>query len=81
MAGLPKEIIILSAAAILAGVAAFWLYRVWDGHFGHATLAVKIGAVFVPGALAGGIYWGIATLARIPSASDMTRLVTRKLRK
>jgi len=81
MAGLPKEIIILSVAAIVAGVAAFWLYRVWDGHFGHATLAAKIGAVFVPGALAGGIYWGIATLARIPSASDMTRLVTRKLRK
>lgn len=81
MPGLPKEILILSGAAIVAGTAAWWLYHFWDGHFGHATLAVKLGAVFVPGALAGGIYWSIATLARIPSVNDLTRLMLRKLRK
>lgn len=81
LAGLPREICTLAGAAAVAGGAAFWLYRVWDGHFGHTTLAVKIGAVFVPGALAAGIYWSIATLARIPSTRDMTRLVLRKLRK
>lgn len=81
LAGLPREICTLAGAAAVAGGAAFWLYRVWDGYFGHATLAVKLGAVFVPGAVAGGIYWSIASLARIPSASDMTRLVLRRLRK
>ena len=81
MAGLAREMVTLAIAAGLGGAAAFWFYRVWDGHFGHATLVVKLGAVFVPGALAGAIYWLIAVVARIPSASDVTNLVLRKLRK
>jgi len=81
MAGLPREIVTLVVAAILAGLAAFWLYRFWDGKFGHATLLPKLGAVFVPGGLAGSIYWIIAMLARVPSARDMASLLTRKLRR
>jgi putative peptidoglycan lipid II flippase len=81
MGGLSREIVVLAIAAALAGAVAFGLYRFWDGHFGHATLAVKLGAVFVPGALAGAVYWGIAVLARIPSTSDVANLIMRKLRK
>ncbi|HEX5222831.1 MAG TPA: murein biosynthesis integral membrane protein MurJ [Verrucomicrobiae bacterium] len=81
MDGLVREIAILAMAAALAGGAAFWLYRVWDGHFGHATMAVKLGAVFVPGAVAGGVYWLITVLLKIPSATDVATLVARKLRK
>jgi len=79
MAGFIREVCTLAAAAVVAGAAAFWLYRVWDGRIGHATLAVKLGAVFVPGGLAGVIYWGIAALARISSATDLTNLLLRKL--
>ena len=81
MAGLTREILLLTVAAALAGTAAFGLYRFWDGKFGHATLLVKMGAVFVPGALAGAIYWLVAILARIPSATDVANLILRKLRK
>ena len=31
--------------------------RCWENNCGHATLALKIGAVFVPAGIAGGIYW------------------------
>ena len=81
MFGMAREVCTLVIAAGLAGAAAFWLYRVWDGHFGHATLVVKLGAVFAPGVLAGVIYWGIAGLARVSSASDVTNLIFRKLRR
>jgi putative peptidoglycan lipid II flippase len=81
MAGLPREIFVLAIAAALAGVAAFWGYRFWDGQFGHATLLVKLGAVFAPGALAGAVYWLVAMVAKIPAAKEVTDLMMRKLRK
>jgi len=81
MRGLSREIGVLVIVATLAGAAAFVSYHFWDGRFGHATLGPKLGAVFVPGALAGAIYWGLAALARIPSASDVTKLFLRKLRR
>jgi len=80
MGGLGREIVLLTVAASLAGAAAFWLYRFWDGRFGHATLLVKLGAVFVPGALAGAVYWLVATLAKIPAAAEMSGLITKRLR-
>jgi len=80
MGGLGREIVLLTVAASLAGAAAFWLYRFWDGRFGHATLLVKLGAVFVPGALAGAVYWLVATLANTPAAAEMSGLITKRLR-
>lgn len=79
MTGLPREICVLTIAATLAGVAAFWLYRYWDAHFGHATLVMKIGAVFVPGAIAGAGYWLLALLAKSPAAREMSELIRDRL--
>ena len=81
MPGLPREVFILLGAAIAAGTVGFGLYRFWDGKFGHATLLVKIGAVFVPGALAGVVYWLLAVLAKIPAAAEMSGLITKRLRR
>ena len=52
MTGLPQNVFTLLGAAAAAGAVAFGVYHFWDVKFGH-TLAVKFGAVFVPGALAG----------------------------
>lgn len=80
LAGLSREIGTLCVAAAAAGAVAFWLYGYWDGRLGHATLPAKLGAVFVPGAVAGMIYWVIAVLARGSAANDVTKLLRRRLR-
>jgi putative peptidoglycan lipid II flippase len=79
MAGLAQNIFTLLGAAVLAGGIAFLLYHAWDGKLGHATLAAKIGAVFVPSAIAGLVYWLIAAWAKIPAAKEMSDLFFRRL--
>jgi len=81
LAGLSREIGTLCVAAALAGAAASGCYHFWEGRLGHATLVVKLGAVFVPGTVAGVSYWSLAALARIPSARDVTHHLGRILRK
>jgi putative peptidoglycan lipid II flippase len=79
--GLARNLCILVAASALAGVAAYGGFRWWDGHYGHATIAVKIGAVFIPMAVAGLIYWALAMSANVPAARDVTNLLWRKLKR
>ena len=81
MAGLAQNIFTLLGAAVLAGGMAFLLFRWWEGKLGHATLAVKIGAVFVPGAAAGLLYWLIAHWARVPAAKEMSDLLFQRFRR
>ena len=81
LAGLTQNICTLLGAAAAAGAVAFGLYRLWDAKLGHATLAAKVGAVFVPGALAGAIYWLLALGAKIPAAKEMRDLIGQKLRR
>jgi hypothetical protein len=50
----------------------------WEQWLGHETLALKIGAVFVPAGIAGGIYWLIALLCKIPAANEMTEFALAK---
>jgi len=56
-----------------------FLYSIWNARFGHAHLATRLGAVFIPGAVAGVIYWAIAFTAKIPGATDMVAMVRRKM--
>jgi putative peptidoglycan lipid II flippase len=79
--GLGRNLGILLAASVLAGVAAYGVFRWWDGHYGHATVAVKIGAVFIPMTVAGLIYWALAMSAKVPAARDVTNLLRRKLKR
>ncbi len=80
MTGLPQNVVILLGAGAAAGAVAFGVYHFWDAKCGHATLAVKLGAVFVPGALAGAVYWLLALWAKVPAAKEMSGLITQKLR-
>ena len=70
----------LALAGMVAGMVAFEIWRYWENSFGHATLALKIGAVFVP-ALAAGLSYGIIALAfKIPAAKEMSDFALQKFR-
>jgi len=71
----------LALAALLACVAAWCGWKSWENQLGHATLPLKIGAVFVPAGIAGGIYWLIAMLCKIPAAQEMTMFVLAKFKR
>ena len=67
--------------AVLAGVAAWCGWMHWEQWLGHETLALKIGAVFVPAGIAGGIYWLLALACKIPAAKEMTAFALAKLKR
>jgi putative peptidoglycan lipid II flippase len=81
LVGLVRNLCILLAASALAGVAAYGVFRWWDGHYGHATVAVRIGGVFIPMAVAGAVYWALAMSANVPAARDVMQLLLRKLKR
>ncbi len=79
--GLTRNVSILIAASASAGIIAHFAFRRWTEQFGSDGVGVRIGAVFVPGALAGAVYWALALAAKVPAASDVLDLVRRKVRK
>ena len=78
MGSLRASLLPLSLAGALAGGAAFFGARFWENSLGHATVALKMGAVFAPAAVAGLIYWLAALLLKIPAAQEMRALVLPK---
>jgi putative peptidoglycan lipid II flippase len=79
MSRLLQTLLALLGGAALAGGTAWWLSQLWEHSVGHATLALKLGAVFVPGAIAGLIYWLVALWARVPAASEITAFVKGRI--
>ena len=71
----------ITLAAMLAGALAWFGWKMWDQSFGHGTLALKLGAVFVPAGIAGGIYWLIAMRCKIPAAKEMTEFALAKFKR
>jgi len=80
LAGLPRTILFLLLAAVLAGGLALFLSLLWEKKLGHATLPLKLGAVFVPGTCAALVYWLVALWANIPAAREILELPRRRLR-
>ena len=78
LAGLARTLLVLVPAAVLTGGVAALLGWLWDSKLGHATLPLKLGAVFVPGAIAGLVYWLIAFYAKVPAAHEVMAFL-RKL--
>ncbi len=68
----------LALATVLAGVIAWGGWHGWEHSLGHKTLALKIGAVFLPAGIAGGIYWLVAMICKIPAAKEMTEFALAK---
>jgi len=79
--GLLRNLGILTAAAAIAGLAAYGVFRWWDGLRGHETLLPRLGGVFIPMTAAGVIYLALAISAKVPAASEVMHLVSRKLKR
>jgi putative peptidoglycan lipid II flippase len=75
-----KALLVLVPNAVLAGVIAYVLGRCWENRFGHATLPLKIGAVFVPGTAAALVYWLVAFWAGIGAAREIVGVVWARFR-
>jgi putative peptidoglycan lipid II flippase len=78
---LRKNLPPLALATICAGLVAWEGWRLWENHLGHANLALKIGAVFVPAGIAGLVYWLMALALKIPAAKEMTEFALAKLKR
>jgi len=78
---LVRHLLVLVPSAIFAGFVAFMLSAFWERHIGHSSLPRKLGAVFVPGALAGVIYWLLAIAGKVPAAGEIVHLATARLRR
>ncbi len=76
-----KTFLPLAFAGIVAGAIAWFGWQFWENSIGHATIVLKIGAVFVP-AIAAGLVYGILALAlKIPAAGEMTEFALAKLKR
>jgi peptidoglycan biosynthesis protein MviN/MurJ (putative lipid II flippase) len=64
-------------AALIAAVVAWALAEGWVEQLGHATVASRLGGVFVPAAAAGFVYLGICLWARVSAARDIVGLLRR----
>ncbi|HVU26891.1 MAG TPA: murein biosynthesis integral membrane protein MurJ [Verrucomicrobiae bacterium] len=73
----PKLLLITAVAGLIA-----WQgWRLWENSLGHATLPLKIGAVFVPAGIAGSVYLLAALWFEIPAAKEIVELTLAKFRK
>jgi putative peptidoglycan lipid II flippase len=71
----------LALAALLAGIIAWSGWHWWEQTLGHKTLALKIGAVFVPAGIAGITYLLAALAGKISAAKEMTDFALAKFRR
>jgi putative peptidoglycan lipid II flippase len=81
LATLRKDLERLVPLTLLAGGCAWECRQLWESHLGHATLALKIGAVFVPAGIAGGIYWLAALAGKIAAAKEMIEFALVKFKR
>ena len=76
-----QTLLVLVPDAVLSGVIAGLLSWFWEKHMGHGTLPLKLGAVFVPGAIAGLVYWLVALWLKVASAHEMFALFLQRFRR
>jgi putative peptidoglycan lipid II flippase len=81
MESLRKTFLPLATAGVLAGLLAWLGWRFWENSLGHQTIALKIGAVFVPAGIAGMVYWLAALAFKIPVAKEMTEFALAKFKR
>src|SRR5207247_2763588 len=75
MTNFANTLLILAPAALLAGGIAATLAWLWEQHLGHRTFPLKLGAVCLPGAVAGLVYWIVALFGGVPVAGEILVLL------
>jgi putative peptidoglycan lipid II flippase len=73
-----QTLLVLIPNAVFTGIIAWIILSLWEKYLGHATLPLKIGAVFVPGGIATLMYWLIAVWAKVPAAHDLFLLFQKR---
>ncbi len=81
MESVGTTILRLIGMAILAGIVALEGWKFWEEKLGHGTLALKIGAVFVPAIAAGGLYWVAAMVFKIPAATEIFEFAVARFKR
>ena len=81
MESLPMTTLLLIWIALFAGIVALMGWKLWEEQFGHATVALRIGAVFVPAMAAGVLYWLVALAFKIPAAAEIFEFAVAKLKR
>jgi len=71
----------LLVLTLLAGLIAWGNWRLWENTLGHATLPLKIGAVFVPAGVAGLVYWLAALACKIPAAKELVEFALERFKR
>ena len=81
MAPLRATLMPLAFAGLMAWLIAWQGWQLWENTLGHATLALKTGAVFVP-AIAAGLIYGILALAfKVPAAKEMLEFASARFKR
>jgi putative peptidoglycan lipid II flippase len=80
MESLRQSLLPLTVAGGVAALIAWLTCQLWEQELGHATIALKIGAVFVPAGLAGAAYLAITLGAQIPAAKEIMDFALAKFR-
>jgi putative peptidoglycan lipid II flippase len=81
MESLQKIMFPLFLATVFAGLLAWQSWRLWENGIGHETMVLKIGAVFVPAAIAGLVYLLAALWLEIPAAKEMLEFALTKFKR
>jgi putative peptidoglycan lipid II flippase len=81
MEGLRTTLRVLVPVALAAGAVAWGGWRWWEQAIGHDNVWLKIGAVFVPAGMAGGLYWFTALSLNVPAVREMTEFALAKLKR
>jgi len=81
LAGLLKPIIVLIAAAIIAGAVAWKLESFWNARIGHDRFWLQMGEVFVPIAAASLVYCALSIVFRTGHVSELADLFRGKIRR
>jgi putative peptidoglycan lipid II flippase len=81
MESVRKTTLLLIWMALFAGMVAFMGWKFWEQKIGHATLALRIGAVFVPAIVAGGIYWLGALAFKVPAAAEIFEFAVARFKR
>lgn len=81
MESLRENLLRLVPIAVAAGAIAWMWAQIWQMKFGHATLALKFGEVFVPAGIAGFVYWLAAAIFKVPAAKELADFAFAKLKR